>query len=69
MPYIVTDEDAQHSRKSSRNPQQLYISEAEHEAGLGGVVGARYTKFHEYFFRFLNVFSNIEILIEKKCLT
>ena len=69
LPYIVTDEDAQHSRKSSRNPQQLYISEAEHEAGLGGVVGARYTKFHEYFFRFLNVFSNIEILIEKKCLT
>ena len=48
LPYIVTDEDAQHSRKSSRNPQQLYISEAEHEAGVGGVVGARYTKFQEF---------------------
>lgn len=70
LPYIVTDEDAQHSRKSSRNPQQLYISEAEHEAGVGGVVGARYTKFqNEIFLLFLNVFSNIEILIEKKCLT
>ena len=44
LPYIVTDEDAQHSRKSSRNPQ-LYISEAENEAAIGGgvgVVGARY---------------------------
>ena len=45
LPYIVTDEDAQHSRKSSRNPQ-LYISEAENEAaaigGGVGVVGARY---------------------------
>jgi hypothetical protein len=44
LPYIVTDEDAQHSRKSSRNPQ-LYISEAENEAaaigGGVGVVGAR----------------------------
>ena len=54
LPYIVTDEDAQHSRKSSRNPQ-LYISEAENEAavigGGVGVVGARYYNFSFYIFK------------------
>ena len=52
LPYIVTDEDAQHSRKSSRNPQ-LYISEAENEAAVGGggvgVVGARYSFSFRFF--------------------